>query len=95
MLNPLFPRFSESLFFSRFSLRIERHIYRREPNLLPNSTRIELLVRFQRMPARNQTANTAGNADPDNSTDDRFWHRSQRGRGNTDTVDMLYQSAKV
>lgn len=51
--------------------------------------------RFQRMPARNQTANTAGNADPDNSTDDRFWHRSQRGRGNTDTVDMLYQPAKV
>lgn len=110
MLNPLFPRFSTSLslslesplfsspssFFSRPSLRIGRHIYRQEPNLLPNSTTTRIIVRFQRMPAHNQIANTAGNADPDNSTDDRFWHRSQRGRGNTDTVDMLYQrSTKV
>lgn len=85
-----------SSLFSRASLRIDRHIYRREPNLLANSTNTRIIeLRFQRMPAHNQTANTAGNADPDNSTDDRFWHRSQRGRGNTDTVDILHQPAKL
>ena len=33
-----------------------------------------------RLPVRNQTTNTVGNADPDNSTNDRFWHRFERGR---------------
>lgn len=34
------------------------------------------------------------NADPDNSTDDRFWQRSRLGPGNTDTVDTLRQRRK-
>lgn len=44
--------------------------------------------------ARNQATNTAGNADPDNSTADRFWHRFQRGREHRYQLDMLYRWQK-
>ena len=68
------------------SLSIVRHIFIggsrifEAPSPDPRILHLGSISVSTRMPARNQTTNTAGNADPDNSTDDRFWHRFQRGR---------------